>query len=268
MAHVIVVGNGLFGAIAAELAKGAGHRITTIDCAQPLAASKCSGNLFKTSWLDGLGAERREVAFKVLNKLYSVKDIECVIRPSGLKTILHWVDPREVLLPADIQEEVIAIYDGKVRLKQARELRGKVLVAAGVWSDTLVNMPRARWLMGCSFRVPGQIKQPAINLWAPYKHQVVFNESPNTIWYGDGQAILEKNWGLDNISRAQIHAEKAFKLNVGSILDAFVGARPYVPGFKSGYFAQVYPNTWVSTGGAKNGLVIAAYQAQQFLEAI
>jgi hypothetical protein len=45
-----------------------------------------------------------------------------------------------------------------------------------------------------------------------------------------------------------------------------VGARPYVVGNKVGYFEQARPRLWVSTGGAKNGTVLAAWQAYRFLK--
>ena len=47
-----------------------------------------------------------------------------------------------------------------------------------------------------------------------------------------------------------------------------VGARPYVEGHKAGYFQQVSPKTWVSTGGAKNGTILAAAQALAFVQGL
>jgi len=36
----------------------------------------------------------------------------------------------------------------------------------------------------------------------------------------------------------------------------------------AGYFERVSHSTWVSTGGAKNGTVLAAYQAAEFLRSL
>jgi glycine/D-amino acid oxidase-like deaminating enzyme len=267
---IIVVGSGLFGSIATALARKAGHSVTLVDNANPLAASKCSGNLFKPSWLESIGKEKAAVAYGVLRSLYTVQKIDCVIRPLlKLRTALDWIDPAEVLLPPDAEGTVTEVGDGYVKSTSGNTLRGTVLVAAGVGCDQLVSMPHIKRLVGSSLRLKGQVKEASVYLYAPYKHAVAFNLNKWEVWCGDGAAILEKNWAEDDrVTRLKQRARDFFGLKGVEGAEVRVGARPYVEGFKQGYFAQVYPRTYVSTGGAKNGVILAAYQAQQFLEAI
>jgi glycine/D-amino acid oxidase-like deaminating enzyme len=265
--NVIVVGSGLFGSIAASLACQAGHRVTVIDNYSPWAASKCSANLTKPSWLESLGREKAEIAYGVLNQLYHVQKIDCLIRPLLNRHFsLDYVDPAELLLKPDIEDAVTRVGDGIVYLKSGKILKGNVLLAAGIACNQFVDMPSIKRLVGSSLRIKGQVKQPSVYLYAPYKHAVAFNMGEE-VWCGDGAAILEKNWSEERVTTLKDRAKKFFELNPAKA-EVRVGVRPYVEGFKAGYFKQVYPRTWVSTGGAKNGMVLAAYQAHQFVSAL
>jgi glycine/D-amino acid oxidase-like deaminating enzyme len=267
---IIVIGAGLFGSMATALARKAGYEVCLIDNNSPYAASRCSGNLFKPSWLDSLGAEKSEIAYKTLHYLFNVQKVECALRPLLNKIIsLDWVDPAESLLRPDLKATVQEVSDGYVRTVEGKKISGRVLVAAGVWSEELVAMPKIKRLMGASLRIRGQVKQPSIYMWAPYKHAVAYNITENEIWAGDGAAIIAKNWTAERVDSLRNHATKFFGVHLKpGHFEVREGARPYVEGFKQGFFARVAPRTWVSTGGAKNGAILAAYQAAQFVEGL
>lgn len=129
-------------------------------------------------------------------------------------------------------------------------------------------MPAMRGLWGASLWYKGaQIDAPRINVYAPYRQAVAYNLDKNTVWMGDGTALVEKTWKASEAARVQntqYRAKGLFKLKGDPVVT--VGARPYVEGFKQGYFVQAFPRTWVSTGGAKNGTVLAAYQAARFIQ--
>lgn len=258
MSSVVIVGAGLFGSGAAALARKAGHKVTVIDSAEVGRASICSGNLFKRSWLASLTKDEVRTAFSVLDTLYGVTQLE--------EVGLSWVDTRLVLLPPDMSAKVDHVGDGFVRVGR-KTLRGKVLVAAGVWSGSLVEMPSIRRLCGASLRIRGQVSVPRSATYAPYKQVSAYNLNAKTIWAGDGAAILEANW--NTVDRVKLLKARVASLGVSiEPSEVRVGMRPYVPGYKNGYFAQVHGSTWVSTGGAKNGLVLSALLAQKFVEGL
>jgi hypothetical protein len=156
-----------------------------------------------------------------------------------------------------------------VHLASGDVLRGRVLVAAGVWCNELLGdkMPLVRGLYGASLKVPGKLKEPRIHVYAPYRQAVAFQMGPNKVWFGDGTALVQKTWnkrGAEYVDATEGRAARYMDLNIARST-VCVGARPYVEGHKAGYFARVSPAVWVSTGGAKNGTVLAAWQAQRFL---
>jgi|ERR1700733_746473 len=256
---VIIVGAGLFGSIAAALAQRAGREVMVIDAKNDRRASRCSGNLFKRSWLDALSKEDVEAAYKTLDSLYGIKDFE--------EIGLSWVDPEKVLLKPDMVGAVTEVGNGWVNVAAHGKIEGKVLVAAGVWSDQLVRMPSIKPLVGASLRIKGQISVPRTKLYAPYKQATVYNINKKEVWAGDGAAILYKNWDEETRLKLLRTRVKALGVRIGvDEAEVRVGMRPYVPNFKTGYFVRTQKNTWVSTGGAKNGLVLAAVLGQRFVK--
>jgi glycine/D-amino acid oxidase-like deaminating enzyme len=262
--NVIIVGAGLFGSMAATLARYAGHAVVVIDSKKTLAASKCAACLMKRSWMAALSPEQINIGYRVLEQLYGVQQI-----PFNNGTLmLDWVDPLGILLEPDLTQEVAAVGNGAVAFQDLTGLEGTVLVAAGAYSRELVKMPEVRGLVGASLHLPGRIR-PQLKLYAPYRQAIAFNIGSNQVWVGDGCAILEKNWRPK--LRTDLLCQRAweyFKLKSAGNFQLRAGARPYVEGYKAGYFERVFPRTWVVTGGAKNGTILAAYYAQKFVEAI
>ena len=127
-------------------------------------------------------------------------------------------------------------------------------------------------LWGASLHIRMQLKEPVVETYAPYRQAVAFQQDKDTVWFGDGTALIDKTWAAESETREHntaMRARKVLKLERTHFhADVTAGARPYVEGHKGGYFVRVFPNTWVSTGGAKNGTVLAALQAQRFLEAL
>lgn len=265
--NVVIVGNGLFGSIAATLARHHGHTVTVVSNEEPLAASKASGCVLAPSWLTSLERSQVETALRVLGELYNVEDL--TFQTNLLRTFkAQRVDPGAVLLKPDVVGKVARVGDGVVTLEDGRKLKGRVLVAAGVWSSLLVaNMPAVKGLYGASVRYTGaQVDVPRIHVYAPYRQAVAVNLNKRTVWMGDGTALVQATWLKEEAARVKATVDRArelFGLHGKPIVN--VGVRPYVEGHKAGYFAQRAVQTWVSTGGAKNGTVLAAWQAYRFL---
>lgn len=280
MKKIIIVGAGLFGSVSAELCRRAGHDVTLVDGSVPDSASQASACLLKPSWLSGLSKEDVTAGYALLENNFGVQQLDFANLGIGgrlMKTVrIDWVDPKSILKKPDVASVVRTVGDGMVLLGDGTKLKGNVLVAAGVHSfDLLVrgglaaDLPRMSSLMGVSLRFRGQLDNPAMHVYAPYKQAVAFNLTKKEIWFGDGTAILQKNFNRgERVASAIARAESIFGLRAANLIKSTVGSRPYVEGSKNGYFEQVLAKTWVSTGGAKNGTLLAALQAQKFLEAL
>lgn len=261
----VIVGGGIFGSIAAGLAVRRGARVVVVNPCVPEAASPAAACLIKPSWLSSLNKDQIATGYGVLRGLYGVETLPF---NDGLISI-DWVPPQKILdplpeveyAPQHIAEEV---GDGWVKLSNGDKLKGKILVAAGVYSQYLVDMPPVRSLMGLSLIFKGTMP-PRMKVYAPYKQAIAFNVEKESIWFGNGVSILRENWDTSaQLEKAVAQAKKLFGLD-GPFSYQY-GARPYVEGHKAGYFAKIHNNTWVSTGGAKNGTILAAYQAAKFVE--
>ncbi len=263
--QVVIVGAGLFGCIAADICRHAGRKVVLLDSNEEMSGSKPAACLMKPSWMTGLGKKVVTTGMSVLEELYGVREIEFVV--NGLKRQdVFWVPPNKILRRSDkIKDKVVEVRDGIVTTSSGTVYEGEVLVAAGVWTDLLVDIEPQDRLVGAALLYSGKT-DPEIHIWAPYRQAVKFNRTPNQIWFGDGTAIKHKNFDYSERVGASINrAEKIFGLSKPK--SVIVGSRPYTRGRK-GVFEQVYEHTWVSTGGAKNGTILAAYQASLFLEAI
>lgn len=265
MAKILIVGAGLFGQIAADLATRAGHEVTTIDASLPNRASPAAGCVLKPSWLASIPKPRIETGLQVLEELYGLESIT-LVSTLGLPVPVKRVDPDRILRAPDIAETVTGVGDGYVRLESGARLQGTVLVAAGVWSQKFIpSMPDIKSLTGASARFKGQLKENRIDVYAPYRQAVAYNINPKQVWFGDGSAILAHNWNSDRLEASRERAEETFGLKKGVWT---VGQRPYVEGHKAGYFRKLAKRLYVSTGGAKNGVLLAAAQAAEFVEAL
>lgn len=266
--NVLIVGGGLFGCIAAKLAREAGHTVTIFDANEPLAASKASGCLLKPSWLTSIPAEGVERGYEVLRNLYGLTDM-VLAGPLIVNFKVQHVSPEAILAEERVPLRVTEVGDGFLRTEDGKRHTGTVLVAAGVWSDRLVDMPKIRWLYGASMRFKGTV-EPKINVYAPYRQAISFNLRKGVVWFGDGTSLVEKTWLKEEPQRIQAskdRAAKCFGLD-SKPMQVSVGARPFVEGRKGGYFEKLAPRLFVSTGGAKNGTLLAAWQAAQFVDSL
>lgn len=265
--EVIIVGSGLFGSIAAALARQRGHSVTVVSNNEPMAASKASGCVLAPSWLSSLDKQQIATGMETLRALYTVHDVEF---QSSLGVVFkaQRVDPDKILLPADITDEVVEVRNGYVALRGRKDpLRGQVLVAAGVWGGSLVQMPPIQGRYGASVRFRAHLPHPKIHVYMPYRQAIAYQLNKNEVWVGDGTALIRKTWEAERSERIQKTVDRGVAL-IGSLVKGKVteGIRPFVEGHKNGYFDRPYPRTWVSNGGGKTGTVLAAYQAARFVK--
>lgn len=262
--NVLIVGAGLFGSIAARACQEAGLNVTVFDDKRPFAGSPPAACLIRPSWTTTLGKGITEPALHTLEYLYGVNILP--FKTAAGTVSVYWVDPRKLLKTKVVRETVLEVGDGWIRTAKGT-YEGKVLVAAGVWSGDLVECPPIRRLTGLSLMFPGEPKTNRISVWAPYRQAVSFPIAPGKTWFGDGTAILQKNFDQEQRTKDSIRRARGHRLK-GAPAKVIVGMRPYIQGEKKGWFKRLHPNTWVCTGGAKNGTVMAAYYAGKFVEAI
>ncbi len=274
--NIIVVGNGLFGSVAATLARAHGHNVTVVAESRKYEASPASGCVLAPSWLSSLPKDEVADAMGVLGSLYKLHPLDFTTH-LGLSFKAQRVHTADVLLKPDLQARVTEVGDGWVRAvsddgRVMQKLSGHVLLCTGVWGQDLApSMPPVKGLYGCSLRLPGQMEHPRLSVYAPYRQAVAFNMDKRSVWFGDGTALIAKTWDAEERARVAAtmgRAQKVTGLALAAGTKFVVGARPYVEGHKAGYFARVGPKVWVSNGGAKNGTVLAASQALKFLKEV
>jgi glycine/D-amino acid oxidase-like deaminating enzyme len=269
---VCVVGAGLFGQVIAKELMRRGRDVTIVDDQRPLSGTAPSGMLTKPGWFAGMGKDIYNPALDLLRRNFTVHELEFTIRPSGKKTGIMLVEPADFNLNPDIRTVTKVEDQGRVHYADGISQRyDLVVVAAGIWSDKLVDVPKLEGKQGISFNwhvKPDFELDGFINLWAPYKHLVGFKMSPTLVWVGDGTALKPDNWTADREKQCldRCHKHVKSKLKKGDA-DPIVGIRPYVKGYKAGYVKQLSPNLWVATGGAKNGTISAGHVAHVIAEA-
>lgn len=275
MAKIAIVGGGLFGCMAAHLAVRAGHSAVIYDdriLTRRPAGSVPAACLIKPGWISGLG-EEGAVGLEVLDSLFGLTEIEFELLPLG-RAKVFWVPPNKILTPpCEVRDaQVLSVGDdGTVWLARTRNPPKRydaVLVAAGVWCDALVDLHApVKRQAGIAFLAQHSLSKPFIKVWAPYKQIVAFDRGlPDFTWVGDGSSILEANWDAKRSAQCLERCANSLGEKRLELYQPLYGLRPYVTGHPKGYYAQVRPKVWVSTGGAKNGTVIAAYQARRFVE--
>lgn len=275
---IAVIGAGLFGSIQTRHLTALGHDVTLINTEISYSGSKPAACLIKPSWLASMQNSQIDSSFSLLDKYYGVKDIEFLVN-GKIKNTVRWVNPSHILSEAYLKCSVTNIKkQGNLGytlflLPDNNDLQDIVLevdcvvVAAGYWTFPLVNIFQAGLVTetmvgqaGCAHLYKGQLEQPFIKVWAPYKQLVGFNRDDKNVWIGDGAAIKWANWNSTHSSNNLARCNKAAPAGLKLVKSIF-GIRPYVKDAKPCYIKEVAPRLWAVTGGAKNGTIAAGWAA-------
>lgn len=260
---VLIVGGGIFGSIAADMLKEKGIEVLIFDALKENSGSKAAGCLIKPKWVNWLGSELKP-CLDDLNRLYGLKEIP--IDEDGKMSNIFHINPWDILAKDAIHREVLEIGDGFVKTAE-HTYEGKVLVAAGVWSDKLLPIPRIKRMCGNSLIIKGTYPAGS-RKYSHYNSAIWIPRENNETWFGDGTKVEWSKWYDKYLAGEEHHLNATIRRAKEYIPDCEIevkqfGMRPYLG--KVGYFENVYPNTWVSTGGAKNGCVLATFQSRLFL---
>ena len=274
---VLVIGAGLFGSIIGEALQMQGRVVSYIDAMHPRAGSRPAACLMRPSWLAGMGKENYKKALTKLDELYGIQDVEFYTDPLNKRVSVHWIPPHRILKYDQAIKGVITnivIGEDETCSVRARidekdyEIHPKLLiVAAGYWTKKLFVIPELKGLAGAAFAWCGLTLKNQINVWAPYKQIVTLNNwAKGYVWVGDGSAILSKNWGKDRLKASLKRCAEYVQRSPGEAR-IFEGIRPSIKGVKTCFLEKTYANTWVATGGAKNGTAAAGWAAAQIVDA-
>lgn len=273
----IVVGAGLFGQVITKHLRSLGVEVTMIDGKRLAAGSYPSASLMKPSWFAGMGAQYTDPSLELLDRHYGVQDLSFRVGPAKLDGV-KWCDPWTITEPPSDLLTIREVGPGWVSVSQIPPMRAVVrleaklvIVAAGVWTSSLLPVPGLEGKMGAACLFPGQqIDEPFISPWAPYKQLVAFNLRDN-VWVGDGSAIKPANWTPERQAKTVNRCARSVDLDRTS-LRIMVGNRPYVPKkYLEGrpcYLTEREPGLWIATGGAKNGTIAAGWCAHEIGRAI
>lgn len=250
---MLIVGGGLFGKITAAHASSLGYETVIFDNDKKNAGSKPAACLMKPSWMSSVDYKP---ALKLLEQHFEVKTIP--FKVAIVKTDCFWVDPVSILSSHSVVEDtVLEVGDGFVRTA-TKTVKGLVVVAAGFWSKALLpSMPDIKGMCGSAVHTSG-VAKATIHVYAPYRQAVWFNIAEDKVWFGDGTSILIKNFSAEHVARTKARAVDWAKLTPEKVVS---GIRPYVVGNAGGFFQKISDKLFVTTGGAKNGTILAASQA-------
>lgn len=270
----IVVGAGLFGCIIARGLRDAGHVVTILDNRQPLAGSPPAACLVKQEWVASLGSDVVDPAMAFLRSKYTEHTINF-----GKDGTSSWFDPRELLIESEkFDVSLVTKRGGSTKhivggqhpqydtwMEEDADL---VVIAAGIWSQNLVN-----WVdlgltgkMGTAYLYQGFSQDNLIESWAPYKQVVGFDRGDG-YWISDGTAIIPKNYSLDR--KEQSHARCYARITKWGPPEPkeLTGIRPYTVE-KPCFCKEVSPGLWVAVGARKNGTLLGAWCAQKIVSEV
>ena len=257
MAHLLVVGGGLFGSQAAAYARSRGIEATIFDPNLPGAASPAAAGLFKEAWAGHKWRDHFQRALPLLDELYGLRHVH-LARADDSREELLFVPPRLVLDSAPVRQAVTAVGDGWLEAG-GRRYEGWIYIAAGVWCSQLLPEIEVYDKAGSSFVFDGE-RPGSIHQIAHGRQAIAFVRDPGTTHFSDGTAEREHTSEHDRQS-----LERAAALGLTDApLQRLWGRRPYTPG--GPVFRRVASRTWVATGGRKMGTILGASFARRLIE--
>lgn len=270
--EVIVVGAGIFGTtIARKLAKD-GHDVLVLDSEKIYAGSTPAACLMKPSWLTKLSKTQQAESFATLDELYGLHELNARVMVSGFvkQQPVFWVAPRAILKPGRYEKgDVLSIgqqdFYPLVRLAD-RVIHCKTLIlAAGVWTANLIDVPKLRGQAGVAFTWTTDSMEegfPRVKPWAPYRQLVAMEIEPGKTWCGDGTAVNEESMTVMREAKCLERCSDFTKKNPEAAT-RLRGIRPYIKGLTAPCYLkkEELPGVWTVTGGAKNGTASAGWAA-------
>jgi glycine/D-amino acid oxidase-like deaminating enzyme len=257
MPHLLVVGAGLFGSLAAAYARSKGIEALVFDPALAGAASPAAAGLFKEDWAGKKLHQHFQNALPLLECLYAIGNVSFT-DADGSKQSFLFVPPSAILEPHPIAETVTAVGDGWLEAG-GRVYQGCVYNAAGIWCQQFLPALAVYGKAGSAFVFRGE-REGRIRQVSRGHQAVAFVRDPGSTYFSDGTAERQHTQEHDRESLV-----RAAALGLTDRPDRrHWGCRPYTPG--GPVFVQVASRTWLATGGRKLGTILGASFARRLVE--
>lgn len=262
---VIIVGGGIFGSITAHALSRAGADVTVIEAGMEHSGASAAGCVIRDSWITGLGDDGPK-ALRFLDETFGLTRRKF---ENGKGAMLdgYTVEPETMLWSEPLRGTVKRVRKGSADVLlpggERERLEGTVIVAAGIWTASLVSGVPMRALVGDAITYSEAKTEAGAVTWAPYRQAVWFPRKDGTTWFGDGTAVQLDTYLTGNYTQKSMERGKRFGLSGAVRLK--MGMRPYC-GNARGLLRKQGDGLWVSTGGAKNGSALGALHAMTLLK--
>jgi len=274
-----VIGAGLAGSIVSTHLRREGFKVRVIDDADKKAGSPPSDNLFTPSWVTRFDRGKVDTGFRLLQELYGPK----IVHPfaSGIKDApkVKQIPVQAVLVKPDVVGKVEQLTGEGVRVLLSgkgtmKTFDGPTIICAGYRAPELA--PIGLYGHGSSLKVWARIGhcylfegrlapgQSRLGMWAPYRHEKLYQYDEDTVYYADTVALLIDEYEK-RAQEVQALTLRHARQHVGDmrVKKMMIGYRPIVEHHEFGYCGEDHPNIWHVNGGGKNGLVVYGWCAAQ-----
>jgi hypothetical protein len=278
MRDVIVIGNGIMGASIAGMFRLQGRDTLVIDSHRPLSGTGPCGGSVKPSAFTGLPKTANIPVLDTLEKLFGLTKEQYHVHPSGelLKMDVWRIDMDRVYGSAHevvenswiAQREGFPVVGYFQKGMEVIETCRLLVVAAGMGTTKLLPEIILTAKQGVSFRFSGQVENPFVQTWAPYKQVTVHNISPTEIWAADGSALKPENWSSERTLQSKERIKEAMGRTDGPT-QIREGLRSFdTLGKKPCLLTTVNERIWVAVGAGKFGCIAAGWAANEMAKVV
>lgn len=260
---LIVVGNGYLGGSAAHAASRIGVPVTVIDPGLTGAATPAAAGLVFEPWLPKLVPEPKAMVGSA-DRLFGWERLR-FSQPSAHSEARFsnhlMLSPVRVVWGEVVAESVELVEDGMVRVG-GQEYRGNVFVAAGVWSESLIECPKTSGKAGLALFYFGSTDPVMAYLSGfHYQHAYLFNRELGVVYFSDGRSRDAENWDESADRKTLDCANHWFGLGLPE--RSLRGLRPYT---KEGpWFLRLGKRLWAAGGTYKLGSLYGPWFAERLM---
>jgi len=262
-----IIGGGLCGSMVAKEFQNNSLKFNLFESNEKFAASKISENLFSPTWLKG--AQYLTDSIKFLDDNYKVVTKNFKTNKST-QNVYHV--PIDRILWKDVINKKVTKLTNEGVYTNSEFYHGINIICAGYYTKDFINIEKFNALTG-----HGLLFEPNENNlkldevmrhYRPFIHEKIMKWHDGRIWYGDSTTIHHDKYISNTDHYIQETLKRAAKIGLSGKYQIYYGARPFVNNSqkKLGLYKRINSNTFVLTGGWKDGMVIYPYLVKQLMK--